>query len=93
MMNENKYTHQAMNYLEWQVSQMASQMDEREKGMFPSQPVTNPKDARGNTSGPAQINIVRTLRSNKKVDNQVGMPISINSTDQVPDPFSQALEK
>jgi len=35
MMNENRHTHQAMNRLELQVSQMASQMGEREKRIFP----------------------------------------------------------
>ena len=52
---------------------MAKQMCKREKGTFPSQPVANPtKD------GPAphvQINAIHTLRSWKKVDNHVTLPI------------------
>ena len=72
MMNENKHTHQTMNPLELQMSQMAPQMGEKKIKIFPGQAVTNPKDARGNNLGPPQVNIVHTLRSGKKVDNQVG---------------------
>jgi len=71
MMNENKHTHQTMNRLKLQVSQMASQMDERQKGTFRSQPVAKPRDARPTPYGPAQINAIHTLRSGKEVDNQV----------------------
>jgi len=59
---------------------MASQMGERERGTFPSQPVTNPINTRANPSSQAQINAIHTSRSGKKVDNQVVMPDQTNSS-------------
>jgi len=65
----NNATQQAITRLELQVSQMATQIGEREKGTIPSQPVANPKDARSTPSSPAQINAILNLRSGKEVDN------------------------
>ena len=44
----NNATQQDIARLELQVSQMATQIGEREKGTIPSQLVANPKDARLN---------------------------------------------
>ena len=43
----------------------------REKGTFPNQLVVNPVST---PSSSAQVNVVHTLRSGKKIDNQVVMP-------------------
>jgi len=68
---------QVISRLEGQMSQLASFISERPKETFPSQPVTNP----GNSSQAHmaeedpmnRCNVVHTLRSGKKVDNQVSM--------------------
>jgi len=39
---------------------MSSQMGERERGTFPSQPEINPRDTRANSSSHAQINAIHT---------------------------------
>ena len=93
MMNENKHTYQIMNRLELQVSQMASQMGERERGTFPSQPVTNTRDTRANSFSHAQINAIHTLQSGMKVDNQVVMRDQINSSLLMADPSSSGSDK
>jgi len=81
----NNATQQAINQLTLQLSQMASQIGERLKGTFPSQPVANPKDARSTPSNPTQINAIHTLRSEKKADNQVNQTIS-----SLPNPVSSS---
>jgi len=69
--------------LEMQVSQLAHQFHEREKGQFPSQPVVNPRGqpahARQNvhnveSDSSQHANVVHTLRSGRVVDNNVEMP-------------------
>jgi len=57
----NNTTQQSIIRLELQVSQMANQIGEREKGTFPNQLVTNPKDAKSTPSSYAQINAIHTL--------------------------------
>ena len=61
------------------MSQMAKQMNEREKGKFPSQPVANPTASPSNPSSSAQLNAIHTLRSGREVDNQVEMPTNNKS--------------
>ena len=68
MLNANQQT---INRLELKVSQMASQINEREKETFPNQSVVNPMST---SSSSGQVNAVHTLRSGKKIDNQVVMP-------------------
>ena len=93
MMNENKHTYQTMNRLELQVSQMASRMGERERGIFSSQPVTNPRDTKANPSNNAQISVIHTLQSGKKVDNQVVMPGQTNSSLPMANPSSSGSDQ
>ena len=63
----------AIQKLTYQMSKMSSQMSERERGTFSSEPEINPRDNRGNnnTSNSAQLNAVHVLQSGKEVDNQV----------------------
>jgi len=72
---------------------MATQVSEREKETFPSQPITNYKDVRSTPSNPAQINTIHTLRSEKKVDNQVVMPDQTNTSLPTNAPSSSGSDK
>jgi hypothetical protein len=51
--------------LETQVGQIAKEMNERKRGEFPSQTISNPR-------GHEQVNTVTSLRSGKVIDNKVG---------------------
>ena len=69
------------------MSQLASSLSERQKGTLPCQPLVNPKNSNQayevQNSQINQCNVVHTLRSEKKVDNQVYQPkspIQINPT-------------
>ena len=84
---------QAIQQLTLQMSKMSSQMGERERGTFPSQPEINPRDARANPSSHAQINVIHTLRSGKKVDNQVVMPDQTNSSLPIANPSSSGSDQ
>ena len=66
---------------------------ERKKGIFPSQPVANPEVPRPTASSSAQINAIHTLRSRKKVDNQVVMPDQTNSSPLKSVPSSSGSDK
>jgi len=72
------YHTQAITQLEVQMSQLASSLSERSKGILPCQPLTNPKKFNqahvAQDSQINQCNVVHTLRSGKQVDNQVSMP-------------------
>lgn len=54
-----------------QVGQLVSGVEEREKGTFPSQHVTNLKVAKLTKSNSAQINAIHMLRSRRQVDNHM----------------------
>lgn len=54
-----------------QVGQLVSRVEEREKGTFPSQPVTNLKVAKLTKSNLAQISAIHMLRSRRQVDNHL----------------------
>ena len=58
-----------------QMSQLASSLSEKLKGTLPSQPLVNPKNSNQayEIQDPSinQCNVVHTLRSGKKMDNQV----------------------
>ena len=59
------------------MSQLANSQSERPKGILPSQPVTNPRNSNqvhlAKDQQFNQCNVVRTLRSGKKVDNKVSL--------------------
>ena len=57
-----------------QVGQLASAIGKREKRIFPSQPITNSKDAKPNHTNSTHMNVIHTSRSERQVDNQVVMP-------------------
>ena len=71
---------QAISKLENQVGQLATQVGEREKGKFPSQPIPNPKGqyiingSSSSTHAHESVQSITTLRSGKQVDNQMKMP-------------------
>ena len=73
---------QSIAKLEMQMSQLANLVSERERGTFPSQPITNPRNANTNSSQANvvqdsnlnQMNAITTLRSGKVIDNQVVNP-------------------
>ena len=90
MMNTH---NQAINRLEVQIGQLASSLNERQKGTLPSQPVPNPKNPfpihEAEDIGPSQCNTVHILRSGKQIDNQVSshpVPNKSVSTSPVPVP-------
>ncbi|KAM7488802.1 hypothetical protein LguiB_026286 [Lonicera macranthoides] len=82
--NNGLMNTQAIIRLENQMGQMASQLGEREKGKFPSQPIQNPKgvSSSGSASNPpnaqthGQVQAITILRSGKVVDNKVSLPDS-----------------
>ena len=55
---------QAISKLEMQMGQLANHLGERDKGKFPSQPVTNPKPHRQE-----HAHAIVTLRSRRQMDN------------------------
>jgi len=60
------------------MSQLANPQNKRQKGTLPSQPIMNPRNSQqahwAKDQSLNQCNIVHTLRSKKKVDNQVSTP-------------------
>ena len=64
-----------MNKVQVQIGQLAKSVNERQKGMLPSQPLPNPKNHfplhEVEDMGPSQCNSIHTLRSGKRVDNKV----------------------
>ncbi|MGV7343219.1 hypothetical protein PJI17_31465, partial [Mycobacterium kansasii] len=71
---------QSIAKLEVQVGQLATTLNEREKGKLPSQPVANPKGQYeiGSNSNQGQYHeqakSITTLRSGKQIDNKIEMP-------------------
>jgi hypothetical protein len=66
---------QAISKLEMQMGQLSNHLGERDKGKLPSQAVNNPKAYNiGNFSNPEHVQAIVTLRSGKRVDNQVVDP-------------------
>ena len=69
---------QTIQRLEVQMSQLANPQNERQKGTLPSQPIMNPRNSQqahlAEDQSLNQCNVVHTLRSGKKVDNQVSTP-------------------
>lgn len=81
-------TNQSIAKLEMQMSQLATFVSERERGTFPSQPISNPRNQNANPnqahvvqdSNVAQLNAITTLRSGKQIDNQVANPNNLSKT-------------
>jgi hypothetical protein len=67
--NSTMVNTQAISKLEMQMGQLANHLGERDKGKFPSQPMTNPK-----AHGQEHAHAIVTLRSGRQVDNQVVKP-------------------
>ena len=61
-----------------QMSQLVTPQNERQKDTLPSQPIANPRNSQqahlAEDQSLNQCNAVHTLRSGKKVDNQVSTP-------------------
>ena len=64
----------------FKVGTLVTQVGEREKGKFPSQPIPNPKGqyamnaSSSSTHAHESVQFITTLRSGRQVDNQVKMP-------------------
>ena len=59
------------------MGQLANHLGEKDKGKFPSQPVTNPKACTiENSSNQEHAHAIVTLRSGRRVDNHVAKPES-----------------
>jgi len=69
---------QIIQRIEVQMSQLSNPQNESQKGTLPSQPIMNPKNSQqahlDEDQSLNQCNVVHTLRSGKKVDNQVSAP-------------------
>jgi hypothetical protein len=66
---------QAISKLEMQMGQLANHLGERDKGKLPSQAVNNPKACNiGNSLNQEHVQAIVTLKSGKRVDNQVVNP-------------------
>ena len=78
--NSTHLNTQAISKLENQVGQLATQVGEREKRKFPSQPISKPKGqyvingSSSSTHAHESVRSITTFRSGKQVDNQVKMP-------------------
>ena len=68
---------QGITRLEIQIGQLANSQNKRPKGTLPRQPLTNPRNSNQvnlvENQQFNQCNVVHTLMSGKKVDNQVSM--------------------
>jgi hypothetical protein len=67
--NSTMVNTQAISKSEMQMGQLANHIGERDKGKFPSQPMTNPK-----VHGQEHAHAIVTLRSGRQVDNQIVKP-------------------
>ncbi|XP_026459381.1 uncharacterized protein LOC113360044 [Papaver somniferum] len=76
--NLEQTTARSIANIERQVGQLASQMNDRDKGQFPSQTMPNPKGPfEVSTSGAKssdQVQAVTSLRSGRVIDNHVSNP-------------------
>jgi hypothetical protein len=70
--NSTMVNTQAISKLEIQVGQLANHLVERDKGKLPSQPVNNSKACTiKNSSAQEHAHVIVTLRSGKRLNNQV----------------------
>ena len=69
---------QTIQKLEVQMSQLVTPQNERQNGTLSSHPIMNPRNSQqahlAEDHSLNQCNVVHTLRSGKKVDNQVSTP-------------------
>jgi hypothetical protein len=95
--NATMVNTQAISKLEMWIGQLANHLGERDKGKFPSQPVTNPKACiSGNSSNQERTHAIVTLRSEKQVDNHVAeleLDHAKPETDHVVEPKQPLLGK
>jgi hypothetical protein len=76
---------QAISKLEMQMGQLANHLGERDKGKLPSQSVNNPKACSiENSSNHKHVQAIVTLRSGKRVDNQVVDPEADHAKEEEP---------
>ena len=86
-------TGQVISRLEVQMGQLAYSLSERPKRTLTSQPVANPMNSSqahlAQEDHTNQCNLIHTLRSGKRVDNQVSTPSSSTqaSTSSSPTPL------
>jgi hypothetical protein len=72
--NATMVNTQAIAKMESQIGQIATHLGERDKGKFPSQPVTNPKafttrNSSSQAHGQEHVHAIVILRSGRQVDN------------------------
>jgi hypothetical protein len=73
--NSTMVNTQAISKLEMQMGQLTNHLGERDKGKLPSQSVNNPKACSiKKSSNQEHVQAIVTLRSGKRVDNQVADP-------------------
>jgi hypothetical protein len=76
---------QAISKMEMQMGQLANHLGERDKGKLPSQVVNNTKACNiGNSSNQELVQAIVTLRSGKRVDNQVVDPEADHAEEEEP---------
>ena len=73
---------QIIQRIEVQMSQLANPQNERQKGTLPNQPIMNLRNSQhahlAENQSLNQCNAVHTLKSGKKVDNQVSTPPNLS---------------
>ena len=89
-MKNQDFLKQTIQRVEVQISQLANLENERQKDTLPSQPIMNPRNSQqahlAEDQSLNQCNAVHTLRSGKKVDNQVSTPSTPFSTTTIKHP-------
>jgi hypothetical protein len=76
---------EVISKLEMQMGQLVNHLRERDKGKLPSQAVNNPKACNiGNSSNQEHVQAIVTLRSGKRVDNQVVDPEADHAKEEEP---------
>ena len=69
---------QTIQRVETQMSQLINPQNERQNGTLPSKPIMNPQNSQqvylAEDQSLNQCSVVHTLRSGKKIDNQVSTP-------------------
>jgi hypothetical protein len=76
---------QVISELEMQMGQLANHLGERDKGKLPSQALNNPKACSiGDSSNQEHVQAIVTLKSRKRVDNQVVDPEADHAKEEEP---------
>jgi hypothetical protein len=67
------------------MGQLVNHLGEKDKGKLPSQPVNNPKAySIENSSNQEHVQAIFTLRSRKRVDNQMVDPEAVHAKEEEP---------